>query len=126
MTMILLVRVNKKPIKRESVASSSTENSAEVSKEKKVNIENTQDMEMPGIFAALEVIVFLEVIASIFMAIFIWYEYGKAGPWAIGLGAGVLVQGIITAIIIGALASIGRRVTAIQQKLDKLLNQDHN
>lgn len=83
--------------------------------------ENIQNLEIPGIFFSLQVIAFLEAISGLIMAILIWITYGKASSLAIGIGIGILIQGVIMAIIMVALANIGKEVTDIRGKLDKIL-----
>ncbi len=79
---------------------------------------------------ALGAFAIIELISSIIMALYIWSTYGsinvgiyypvkEANPFAIGLGIGVIVQGVIIFIVISALKVMADDIAYIKGLSEK-------
>lgn len=81
----------------------------------------------------LNIIAIIELVASVAMAIFVWYNYGTMdvsygtyytysetvmNPLGVSAGTVVLVQGIIFYLVISALASMAEDIDTIKVKVD--------
>jgi hypothetical protein len=82
----------------------------------------------------LGILAIIELVSSIIAAIFIWVEYGTmeisigrldmftetvTNPIGIGLGFGVLFQGIVFFILLSALKIMSEDISRLRFKLDK-------
>lgn len=99
----------------------------EVNDDKQDNKVSLYENKYAGALGAFAII---ELISSIILAIYIWVNYGtvnvgmyytvtEPNPIGIGLGIGVLLQGIIIYVILSALKVMGNDVADIKNLLNK-------
>ena len=93
----------------------------------KKSFDNQQPYEIPASVKALKAFAFLDLIASIIISIYIFanstieisYSEKITNPIAIGLGLGILIQGIMVCTLFFVIANIAENIIVIKQNSNK-------